>query len=117
MALRSMEGGAFTLCAGLTYNCVPALPRSVQPRDHGQALDLAVLVGVQERVVVLERNAAVGIAVGAEHVGMGEQTAPSVDRILAADGYEPQRRNAVEQRLPRLQVVDVRRRRARHLDV
>src|SRR5712664_727286 len=117
MALRSMDGGAFTLCAGLTYNCVPASPRSVQPRYYGQALDLAVLVGVQERVVVLERNAAVGIAVRAEHVGMREQPGPSEDCIVAADRREPQGRHAMKQRLARLQVIDMRRRRSCHFDV
>src|SRR6266403_4459456 len=82
----SNGGRSLHAMRGPHYNCVPALPRSVQPRDHGQALDLAVLVGVQERVVVLERNAAVGIAVRAEHVGMREQTAPPEDRFVAADG-------------------------------
>jgi hypothetical protein len=36
----------------------------VGARDHHQALDLPVLVGAQEGVVVLDRHAAVGIAVG-----------------------------------------------------
>src|SRR3979490_3353933 len=114
--LKSMASRS-TATAAPAKSAIGKSPRSIQPRDHGQALDLAVPVGVQERVVVLERNAAVGITVGAEHVGMREQTAPPEDRFVAADGSEPQRRHPMEQRLPRLQVVDVWRRRARHLDV
>ena len=46
---------------------------SVDVRHHGEPLDLAAGVGLQEGAVVLERHAAVGIAVRAEHVGVGEQ--------------------------------------------
>ena len=47
--------------------------KSVDVRHHGEPLDLAAGVGLQEGVVVLERHAAVGIAVRAEQVGVGEK--------------------------------------------
>src|SRR3954454_9865795 len=42
----------------------------IEPGDHREPRDLALLEGVEERVVVLERDAAVRLAVGAEHVGV-----------------------------------------------
>ena len=72
-----------------------------------------VLKRVQERVVVLERHAAVGIAVRAEHVGVREQARASED-VAVADRREAQRRHAVEQLLARPQFIEVRRRRAAH---
>ena len=76
-----------------------------------------IAVGVQERVVIPERDAAVGIAVGAEHVGVRQQAAAAEDRLLAADRFQPQRRHAVKQRLARLEFVDMRRRGAAHPDL
>src|SRR5258708_37624538 len=89
---------------------------SLHPCHNGQPLDPLIPVGIQKRIVVLERNAAVGIAVRAEHVGMREQTGASEDRVLAADRGQPQRRYPVKQRLARRQLVNMRRRRAEHSD-
>src|SRR5215467_5600621 len=41
--------------------------RAVETLDHDEAADLAVVEVVQERLVILQRHAAVGLAVGAEH--------------------------------------------------
>src|ERR1700722_12816948 len=71
-------------------------PSSVDPCNHGQPLNALVAIGIEEGVVIAERHAAVGIAVGAEHVGMREQAGSAVYRLLAANGIEPQRRHAVE---------------------
>ena len=46
---------------------------SVDVRHHGESPDIAAGVGLQEGAVVLERHAAVGITVRAEHVGVGKQ--------------------------------------------
>jgi hypothetical protein len=32
---------------------------SIEPRDHGQPFDFAIEIGLQERIVVFERHAAV----------------------------------------------------------
>src|SRR5215475_9234727 len=87
----------------------PQMTTQLDLHDDRELLDALVAIGVQEGVVILERHAAVGIAVGAEHVGMREQADTAIYSIIAADRIEPQRRHAVEQRLARLQFVDVRR--------
>src|ERR1700738_1150034 len=71
-------------------------PVSLHPCHHRQPPDALVVIGVEEGVVVLEGHAAVGIAVGAAHVGVREQAAAPVDRVLAADRGQPQRRHAME---------------------
>ena len=57
--------------------------RRSQPGDDGELLDLSVLVRPQEGVVVFHRDAAVRIAVGPEHIGMGEQSGPAVEPAIA----------------------------------
>src|SRR3954470_4170964 len=80
--------------------------RNTQPRassvefgDHHDALHLAVAIGLQELVVVSEGNAAVRVPVGAEHVGVRQQTGAAVDGAFAADRRQAQRGDAVKQRL------------------
>ncbi|GCC48249.1 hypothetical protein chiPu_0032452, partial [Chiloscyllium punctatum] len=91
--------------------------RLLDPREHREAADALVAVGVEERVVVLERDATVGVAVRTEHEGVREQAVAVEDLALAADRIEPQCRHAVEQRLARLEFVNVRRRHADHLQM
>src|ERR1700688_1962884 len=88
----------------------PSAPRSVQTSDDGRAFDLPVLVRLQECFVVLERHASVRIAVGAEHVAVGEQARPP-EEVAAADGFQAQRLNSMERLLARLEFIDVGRRR------
>src|SRR5258708_14590372 len=76
--------------------------RSLHPCHHREPLDALIAVGVEEGVVIPERDAAVGIAVGSEHEAVREQAAAAIDRVLAADRGQPQRRHAVKQRLARL---------------
>src|SRR3954451_2849096 len=87
---------------------------SIELGDHREPADALVLVGVEERVIVLEGYAAVGLAGAAEHEGVREQAVAAENLLFAADRIEPQRRHAVEQRLARLQIVDVRRCHALH---
>src|SRR5439155_11505962 len=74
-------------------------------RQHREAADALALVGIEERVVIPERDAAVGLTTGPEHVGVREQPVAAVDFFLAADRRQPQRRHAVKQRLAQLQFV------------
>src|SRR5258708_12890175 len=82
---------------------------SFHPCYHGEALDALVAVGIEEGVVVLERNAAVGIAVRTQHVSMREQAPASEDRVLATAGGQPHPRHPVKQRLARRHLIDIRR--------
>src|SRR4249920_588273 len=50
--------------------------------DDRELLDLPVLIGSQESIVVFERHAAVRVAVGAEHERMGQQSCTPVDSAL-----------------------------------
>src|ERR1700750_3349457 len=95
-----------------TAHCESERPRplvSSEMRYHGEPLNLTASVGFEKAAVVPERDAAVGVTVRAQHVSVREQTCSSVDRAPAADGIEPQRRDAVKQRFARLQVVEMRR--------
>src|ERR1700676_3361598 len=47
--------------------------RSLHPCDHREPLDALIAEGIEEGVVILERDAAVGVAVRAQHVGVREQ--------------------------------------------
>src|SRR4051794_20447543 len=76
--------------------------RLLHLRQHREAADALVLVGVEERIVVRERDAAVGLAARPEHVAVREQSIAAVDFFLAAERRQPQRRHAVKQRLARL---------------
>src|SRR5215216_2749753 len=60
------------LSRGTTAPCGVA-PRLLHLRQHREATDALVLVGVEERVVVPERDAAVGLAARPQHVGVREQ--------------------------------------------
>jgi hypothetical protein len=75
--------------------------RIVDARDDHHALHLAVLVGAQERLVVLERDAAIGVAARPEQIGVREQAGAPEDRAFAADRDQSQCLDAVEQRLAR----------------
>jgi hypothetical protein len=66
--------------------------RSLDPGDDGEFSDALVVIGAEEGIVVLEGDAAVGIAVRPEHVRMREQPGAAVDRFLATDRRQPQRR-------------------------
>ena len=85
--------------------------------DDDDLLDVAALEGLQKRIVVAERDAAVGVAARPEHERVGEQALAAVDHLVAADRRQPDRGDAVEQTFAQLQVVDVRRGDAFHLDV
>src|SRR5580658_9409280 len=78
---------------------------SVQPRHHGDALDLAAHVGAQERFIIAERHASIRLAVRAEHEGVGKK-AGAAEHLILLDWNEPQRLYAVEQAFTRLQIVD-----------
>src|ERR1700722_18028193 len=82
-------------------------------RYHGEAFDLLALIGAQERIIVPERHAAVGIAPGTEHISMREQAGAAQSAILV-DRNEPYRLHAVERRFAHFQIVECRRRRTVH---
>src|SRR5215472_18514280 len=110
------DGAKFHLRRNWLALLRPALAVSADPCDHSELPDAHAAIGIEEGAVVAERDAAVGSAAGAEHVGVSEQATAAVNRVLAADRVEPERRHAVEQRLPRRQFVDVWRRHAAHAD-
>src|SRR5438445_9291711 len=119
--LASLTTCAYQLIAPIAIDALPeprrptrALPASIELADDGKAPDALVLVGIEEGVIIPERHAAVGLTGAAEHVGMREQAVAAKNLVLAADRIEPQRRHAVEQRLARREIVDVRRRHALH---
>ena len=60
--------------------------------------------------LVLEGHTSVRITVRAEHVSVCEKACPSID-VTAANGLEAQRLDSVEKLLPRLKLIDIRRRR------
>ena len=80
---------------------------------HDQTFDLAILKCLQERLVVFEDHASVGIAVRAEHVSVCEETSPSKN-VSAANGFEAQRLYPMEKLLSRRQLIDIGRRGAAH---
>src|SRR6476620_6738936 len=47
--------------------------------DDREILDLPVLIGPQESVVILDRHAAVRVAIRAEHERVGQQSRTAVD--------------------------------------
>jgi hypothetical protein len=103
-----VQAGNPTHLSGPLYAAFGGSDDLVRARNHHEALDLPVLVGAQEGVVVLDRHAAVGIAVGTQHVGMREEARAAVDAPLA-DRRQPQRLHAVERVLAQRQLVEVRR--------
>src|SRR5262249_25043961 len=106
------DGGVRTRHA-LAQACEkPQLARTAGPlRDHREALDLPALEGAQENVIGLERYAAVGIAVRAQHVGMREQPDP-IEGEASTDRVQAQRLNAMKERLAQRELIDAGRRRA-----
>ena len=78
-----------------------------------QTFDLTILKCLQKCVVVLERHASVRISVLAKHVSMCEETCPSIE-VAVANGYEAQCLYPVEKLLPRLKLIDIRRRGPAH---
>ena len=87
--------------------------RAVQPLDHGEPGDFTPEVSVEELVVVVEGHAAVRLAVGAQHVGVGENAGAAVHPAVV-DRVEADGANAVKQPLAQGERIDVRRRRALH---
>ena len=85
--------------------------RSLELGDDRKLVDLSVLVGLQESLVVLKRHAAVRIAVGAKHERVRQQSRPPVDASLP-DRIEAQRLHAVEGAFPQRQLVEMGRCRA-----
>ena len=63
---------------------------------YNAAAHFAALIGFQERIVILERHAAVGIAIRPEHVGVREQTVAAENLLLAADRRLEAHRLSVE---------------------
>src|SRR5262245_38341574 len=90
--------------------------QSLDPGNDGELSDALVAVGTEEGAIVLERHAAVGIAVWPEHIAVREQAAAAVDGVLAADRVETQGGNRVEQSLAGRKIVNVRRSHAVHSD-
>ena len=88
------------------------MPRILASYDD-QTFNLAILKRLQKRVVVLEGHTSVRITVRAEHVSVCEKACASVD-VTAANRLEAQRLDSVEKLLPRLKLIDVRRRRPAH---
>jgi hypothetical protein len=85
--------------------------------DDDELTHLAAQEGLQEGVVVAERDAAVRIAAGPKHIGVGEQAGAAEDRARAADRVKADGAHAVEQRFAHAQIVDMRRRHAAHAQV
>jgi hypothetical protein len=75
--------------------------------------NLAVLICLQKGIVVSEGHASVRIAVRAEHVSVCQKACPSI-HVAAPDGDEAQRLDSVEKLLPRLKLIDIRRRGPAH---
>src|SRR5579872_3910000 len=88
--------------------------RSIEAGDDGQSRDLAFLEGIEERVVILERDAAERVSPRTEHVGVREQAGASENLAVAADWRKPNGFHAVEQALAQFEIVHVRRRRTVH---
>jgi hypothetical protein len=63
--------------------------------DDSELLDLPVLIGSQEGVVVSERNAAVRVAIGAKHERVRQKSAPPIDAAIP-DWIKPEGLHAVE---------------------
>src|SRR5262249_12344332 len=73
----------------------------------------AAAIGLQKCPVISEGNAAVGIAIGAEHKSMGEETGPAIEAAIA-NREETQRWHPMKKLLPRLKLINVWRRRPAH---
>ena len=76
---------------------VPSTPPSeavtalLNLRQHRETADALILVGIEEGVVILERDAAVGLSARPEHVAVGEQSLAVEDLVLTTDRRQPQR--------------------------
>src|ERR1700694_2682468 len=71
--------------------------------DHDEAIDVAAQERVEERRVVVERHAAVGLAVRTQHVGMRQDAVAAV-HLAAVDRIEPDGANAVEDPLAQFEL-------------
>src|ERR1700730_18919529 len=96
-------------CSPIT---IGSMPRILASYDD-QTFNLAILKRLQKRVVVLEGHTSVRITVRAEHVSVCEKACASID-VTAANRLEAQRLDSVEKLLPRLKLIDIRRRRPAH---
>src|SRR4051794_29620337 len=72
----------------------PRRAGGLQTRHNHQPGDFAVIIGLHEAIVVLDRDAAVRITLGAQHVAMGQQAGPAKRGSL--DRGHPQRTDTVE---------------------
>ena len=79
--------------------------------DNCEALDPSALEGAQEDVVVLERHAAVGIAVRTQHVGMRQQP-NAIEGKPSADRVQTQSLNPMKDRFAQRELINAGRRRA-----
>src|SRR5262249_47871552 len=80
-------------------------------RDDHEALDLALLEGAQERRIIAERHAPVGLSAGTEHVGMRQDAIAAV-HVATARGNEANGPYAVEHPLAQHEGIDFGRCRA-----
>ena len=84
--------------------------------DYDQAGDLTAQIRGQERIVVAEGHASIGLAVGTEHVCVGEDSIPT-KHFAFIDRVKADRTNAVKRLLAQSEVIYVWRRRAPALGV
>src|SRR5579883_3259777 len=82
--------------------------RFVESLDHHEAVELAAAEGGEECVIILERQAAVRLAVRPEHVGM-RQNAVAAVHLGIVRRIETDRVDAMEASLAHGEVVDARR--------
>src|SRR4029077_3826273 len=55
---------------------------SFQTGHYDESLDVLIEIGLQERVIVLKRHAAIRVALRAEHVGVCQKTAAAKDFLF-----------------------------------
>src|SRR5260370_6705556 len=102
-AVRKWMHGSWLRVRAVGGQCRPG-----QARDDDKAINLSVVEGFEESIIVSDRDAAVRIAIGSEHVAMREQPGTPV-RGTALGGDHAQRLHAVKQSFARLQLIDGRR--------
>ena len=87
--------------------------RPVELAHHHDALDLAAFEGSKKLRIILERDAAIRLAVRPQHIGM-RQDAGAAIHVAVADRGQADRLDAVEQLLAHGQAIGVGGRRAMH---
>ena len=93
--------------------------RSVLPSagHDDEAFHLASGIGLEKLVILAERDAAVGLSVRPEHVGVGEEAGAAMDGGAAAYRVEAQGAHAVKELFALAEVVGAGRRGAVHPDM